>query len=177
MGIGYKLFREKNGKLFPLYVLADKETPVGKWIQAENGEMRENNKVKSKLGNLAYRPGWHLNDGVPFVSHIYSVHDGVKYLKDGVVWAEVEYADDICYQEEVKQNGINKNGKFVPRDAYLKHIPWNGYYKYKTNPNMTGEWIISGAIKINKIMNDNEVYDMCINAGYIPLRRFNKKVV
>lgn len=63
MAIGYKLFRTKNGKLYPLYVLTNKETPVGKWIEAECGEMSENGKVKSKLGELAYRAGWHLNDG------------------------------------------------------------------------------------------------------------------
>lgn len=50
MAIGYKLFRTKNGKLYPLYVLANKETPVGKWIEAECGEMSENGKVKSRLG-------------------------------------------------------------------------------------------------------------------------------
>ena len=176
MGIGYKLFRYRNGKLYPLYVLADKETPVGKWIKAECGEMTENGKVKSKLGNLAYRAGWHLNDGVPYVSHIYSMHDGKKYLKDGVVWAEVEYVDTVNYHEEARRNGINKNGKFVARDAYIKHIPDNGYYRYKTNPNMTGEWIISGAIKVNRIMDDEEVYQMCEMAGYKPLKRYVKKV-
>ena len=41
MAIGYKLFRTKNGKLYPLYVLANKETPVGEWIEAECGEMSE----------------------------------------------------------------------------------------------------------------------------------------
>lgn len=55
MAIGYKLFRTKNGKLYPLYVLANKETPVGEWIEAECGEMSENRKVKSRLGELAYR--------------------------------------------------------------------------------------------------------------------------
>lgn len=32
MAVGYKLFRMKDGKLYPLYVLANKETPIGKWI-------------------------------------------------------------------------------------------------------------------------------------------------
>ena len=66
--IAYKLFRVKKsepGKIFPLYVLADKETPMGIWLEAESGIRTEDGKVKSKLGKLAYRPGWHLSDGVP----------------------------------------------------------------------------------------------------------------
>ena len=176
MAIGYKLFRMKEGKLYPLYVLANKETPVGKWIEAECGEMSENGKVKSRLGELAYRAGWHLNDEVPYVSHIYSIHNGKKYLKDGCVWTEVEYADEVNYQEEANKNGMHKNGKFVPRDAYLRVIPKNGYYRYKTSPNMTGEWIISGSIRINRIMSDEEVYKMCIDAGYEPLKKYKKVV-
>ena len=57
MAVGYKLFRMKDGKLYPLYVLANKETPIGKWIEAECGEMSENGKVKARLGELAYRAG------------------------------------------------------------------------------------------------------------------------
>ena len=92
------------------------------------------------------------------------------------MWAEVEYADAVSYQDEANKNGVHKNGKFVQRDAYLRAVPKNGYYRYKTNPNMTGEWIISGLIKINRIMSDEEVYKMCLDAGYEPLRRYKKIV-
>ena len=37
----YKLFRIKNGKLYPLYVLADKEMPIGVKIKAEVGELKD----------------------------------------------------------------------------------------------------------------------------------------
>ena len=39
--IGYKLFRvlkTQPGKIFPLYVKANQEIPIGKWIDAECGE-------------------------------------------------------------------------------------------------------------------------------------------
>ena len=175
--IGYKLFRTKKtepGKLFPLYVFADKEMPIGEWMKAEEGPMTANAKVKSLLGELAYRPGWHINDKVPYVTHIYSVHNGEHYLRDDCIWCEVEYDDSINYQDEANQNGWHKNGKFVARDAYLKKIPENGYYRYKTNPNMYGEWIIAGNMKINRIMTDAEAEEMCEKEGLIPLKRYQK---
>ena len=83
MAIGYKLFRLKRGKLYPLYVLANEETPMGVWLDAQSGPRTERGKVKSRLGELAYRPGWHINDGLPYVNHIYTIHNGERYLKDG----------------------------------------------------------------------------------------------
>lgn len=62
----YKLFRVKkteSGKIFPLFVDADNETPMNIWVNAKCG------KVKSRLGELAFRPGWHLSD-IPYVTHI-----------------------------------------------------------------------------------------------------------
>ena len=65
--IGYKLFRVKKscpGKLFPLFVLSNKEMPMNEWLIAETGEIKDG-KVKSKLGLLKFRPGFHINDKVP----------------------------------------------------------------------------------------------------------------
>ena len=70
--IGYKLFRvsKKNkGKIYPLFVNADVETPIGVWIEAKYGEMNDKGKVKSRLGGLCFRPGWHLSN-LPYASHI-----------------------------------------------------------------------------------------------------------
>ena len=70
----YKMFRadkKQPGKLFPLFV--DSNTPVemDKWITAKEGERSTTNtkKVKSKIGDLAYRPGWHAGD-LPIATHI-----------------------------------------------------------------------------------------------------------
>ena len=55
--IGYKLFRVSKkypGKLFPLYVNANTNIPIGEWISAEPGERLENGKVKSKLGEMTF---------------------------------------------------------------------------------------------------------------------------
>ena len=67
----YKMFRLKKsekGKLFPLFVLSDKETEMQKWLPAECG-VKIGRKVKSRLGPLAFRPAWHLSD-IPLAVHI-----------------------------------------------------------------------------------------------------------
>lgn len=173
MAIGYKLFKIKKsekGKLFPLYVYANEELPMKKWLEAKDGEQREG-KVVSKLGLLKYRPGFHINDKVPYVSHIGIKEDGViKYMHPDTVWCEVEYTDNIDYSEQAKQNGTI-DGKLVPQKACLNSIPVDGYYRYKTNPNMTGEWIIAGGMKINRILSDGEVESICEANGCKALPR------
>jgi hypothetical protein len=159
--IAYKLFRIRNNKLYPLYVLANEEVPMHTWLEAHHGEITNNGKVKSKLGELAYRPGWHCSE------RPVAVHIGEKKNKDDVlpsyrpndqVWCEVEIDDSINYQELADKQGKS------PRDKCLKCIPENGFYYYKTNPNMFGTWIIAGNIKINRILNDDEVHQ--INESY-----------
>ena len=172
--IGYKLFRvSKNypGKLFPLYVNANTNIPIGEWISAEPGERLENGKVKSKLGPLRYRPGFHINDIAPYVSHIgQKVNGKITYMRPDTVWAEVEYQIDVDYCEEAKANGITESGRFNHIKADLNHVPENGFYRYKTSPIMTGEWIIAGEMKVLRILNDQEVKQICEAAGtgYLP---------
>ena len=172
---GYKLFRQdKSRNLHPLYVGATETIPVGVWLSAKEGERTPDGKVKSRLGKLAYRPGWHINEELPYVQHIYSVHNGIKTLKDCCVWAEVEY-NGRSYQEEADIAGMNKHGIIIRGNAYLKEIPVGGYYRYKTSPNMYGTWIIAGEIRVTRIMDDAEVYQMCENAGLTPLKRYKQK--
>jgi hypothetical protein len=176
--IAYKALRVKKsqpGRLFPLFVLADKATPIGSWLDAESGPPAEDNKgVKSKLGDLAYRPGWHMGD-LPRAKHI-----GKKNKKTGVidrqhpdiVWAEVEVPADIDWQAEANKRGINKKGKLIPKMAHITdQIPADGYYRYKTNPNMEGEWIIAGAMKIRRVLTDAEVDQLQVDHGLEPIPR------
>lgn len=81
------------------------------------------------------------------------------------VWAECEYADTFNYQHYANFQGTH-DGKFNPRDAFLTYIPELGYYRYKTSPQMLGDWIISGAIKINHVLTDVEVRTICESFGY-----------
>ena len=74
----YKLFRinPKNpGNLYPLFVDADKAIPIGKWVDAEIGPM-EDGKVKSKIGKLAFRPGWNSGD-LPIATDDHAIYKSI----------------------------------------------------------------------------------------------------
>ena len=166
----YKLFRIKDGKLYPLYVNANKETAIGKWIEAEAGERLVNGKVKSRLGGLAYRPGWHSSD-VPVALHIGEKENkgdkAPSYRPDNQVWCECEVKDTKSSYWSDKADKAGKN----PKDKQLKEIPVHGWYRYKTNPNMYGSWIISGEIKIIRILSDTQVYEINAKHGVHDLPR------
>lgn len=139
------------------WVNADKNTPLNEWIEAESGEKTPNGKVKSKLGELAYRPAWHLSD-YPIATHIGKKDKNgvIVAQKKDTVWALCEYSDNVNYQEEANANSISAKGKFDARKTCLSYIPKDGYYRYKTNPNMMGDWILAGAIKVIRVLTDEE---------------------
>lgn len=173
MPIGYKLLNEKKGKLYPLFVLTNEETPVNIWLPAKYGPRTARGKVRSKLGELAFRPGWHINDEMPYVDHIYTMHDGEKYQKDGCVWCEVEYNDDVSYCEKAYDAGW-RNGSWSAARAQLDYIPVNGYYRYKTNPTMVRDWIIAGEMRVLRVLDGKEVYEICRKHGFTPLQRYQR---
>jgi hypothetical protein len=162
----YKLFTRKKGEpniLYPLFVDADVAVPVGEWVLAHQGETKDG-KVKSKIGHLANRPGWHSGD-LPVAPQIGKKDPGQKapnWRAGRQIWAEVEIPADIDWQTEANNRAeTTKAGEPLPRTAHITdQIPAGGYYKYKTNPNQPGEWMISGAIKVNRILTDAEVADI-----------------
>ena len=180
----YKLFRvhpEHPGKLFPLFVDSNSPVEMNKWVDAKEGEMK-GNKVKSKIGDLAYRPGWHAGD-LPIATHIGEKSDPKLTAPDrrpaNHAWAEVEMPDDVDWQSEATKRGTNAEGKVVPVKAHITdQIPKGGHYRYKTNPNMTGNWLIGGSMKVNKVLTDAEVARINKSAGMSDLPRaepFKKK--
>jgi hypothetical protein len=165
----YKLFKVKKGfpgELFPLFVGANQSVTTGEWIQAKAGELTKTKEgktmVKSTLGPLAYRPGWHSGD-IPLATHIGSkVNKNDKapsFRSDNQVWAEVEVGDDVDWQTVANERAeIAKNGKPIAKTAHITdQVPLGGSYKYKTNSNMTGSWVISGEMKVNKVLTQAEV--------------------
>lgn len=170
----YKLFKVKQshpGKLFPLYINADKHVEMNTWHPAEIGEGDGKGKIKSKIGSLSSRPGWHSGD-TPSATHIGEKadpkHSYPSYRAHDTVWAEVHVPADVDWQTEAnsraskyKKDDPTKGhvkGEIIPRTAEIKdQIPHGGHYRYKTNSNMTGNWIISGAMKVNRILSDEEV--------------------
>jgi site-specific DNA-cytosine methylase len=177
-GIGYKVFVLKDGKLYPPMVANPNgaATPVGVWLDADAAPIAGESKTgrpqvkQGGSGKLAYRPGWHLGV-VPYAIQFNRKDaEGNKTLfPKNFVFAEVEYAADVDYQEEARQEGINPSGKYQHSLAGLKHLPTDGYYMYRTNPNPeTDPWMITGAMKVNRILTRAEQADLVSNAGREP---------
>ena len=176
----YKLFRtlpSEPGKLFPLFVDANQPVPMGEWVQAKSGPRDEKGKVKSKLGGLAYRPGWHSGD-LPVAKHIgqrdpASNSTKPAFRKPDQVWAEVEVAADVDWQDRANKAAVkNKDGSIRVKTAHITdRIPKGGFYRYKTNPNMEGNWIISGDLKVNRVLSNEEVDQINRQAGVSDLPR------
>ena len=193
-GIAYKVFRVKNGKLYPPMVAnaGGADTPVGVWLDAEEGEFAGLSKtgrpqVKSTgSGNLSYRPGWHLGD-VPRAKQFDRLNKETgeyEFPKD-FVWAECEYAMDVDYQPESDARGyertkvdkdgnviVTKSDKYQHSLAGLPKLPTNGYYKYRTNPNPdTVPWVITGQMKVKRLLSDAEVNAILEKNGIEPIHR------
>ena len=197
-GIGYKVFFQKNGKLYPPMVANPNgaDTPVGVWLDADAAPIVEQSKTgRNKVraggkgtqggsGTLAYRPGWHLGK-IPYalqfnrgekVDNTLGIRNQKgelikvgRYFPADFVWAEVEYAADKDYQDEAMKYGINPSGKFQHSLAGLPHLPKDGSYEYRTNANpATDPWIITGSMKVNRILTKQEVDAIVITAGRQP---------
>ena len=183
-GIGYKVFVLKDGKLYPPMVANPNgaATPVGVWLDADAAPIAGESKTgrpqvkqggkgtQGGSGKLAYRPGWHLGV-VPYAIQFNRKDaEGNKTLfPKNFVFAEVEYAADVDYQEEARQEGINPSGKYQHSLAGLKHLPTDGYYMYRTNPNPeTDPWVITGAMKVNRILTRAEQAELVKKAGREP---------
>lgn len=183
-GVGYKVFVLKDGKLYPPMVANPDgaATPVGVWLDADAAPIAGESKTgrpqvkqggkgtQGGSGKLAYRPGWHLGV-VPYAIQFNRKDaEGNKTLfPNNFVFAEVEYAADVDYQEEARQEGINPSGKYQHSLAGLKHLPADGYYMYRTNPNPeTDPWVITGAMKVNRILTRAEQAELVKNAGREP---------
>lgn len=183
-GVGYKVFVLKDGKLYPPMVANPDgaATPIGVWLDADAATIAGESKTgrpqvkqggkgtQGGSGKLSYRPGWHLGV-VPYAIQFNRKDaEGNKTLfPKNFVFAEVEYAADVDYQDEARQEGINPSGKYQHSLAGLKHLPTDGYYMYRTNPNPeTDPWVITGAMKVNRILTRAEQAKLVKNAGREP---------
>ncbi len=197
---GYKVFALIDGKLYPP-VVANPEgepTPTGEWIPCSAppiigysvAEHRPKVKTGGKgtsrnLGNLAFRPGWHLGL-VPYAPQFfYKKNEKEKLVIDGhyvfpkeLVFAECEYQSDNDLSDESYQNGLTKNGKYQHSRAGIPRIPKNAFYRYRTNPDpSSADWIITGAIKVGRILSPDEVNEINREAGLPPLYFMTKREV
>lgn len=158
-GVGYmktyKLFRVKGTKLYPLYVEADREMQIGKWLEASIGEKVDDTHVKAKgcSGRLALRGGFHSTK-IPFTDWIgKKQEDGSLAQRQDTVWCECE----------VKGNEVESKTK-----KGYEMVPYNSYYYFKTNSKQKEPWIISDWIKVVRILSNDEVADICLANGVEP---------
>ena len=140
----YKLFRFKGGKLYPLFVETRRELPMGIWLEAGIGEQIDAIHVRSRLGPLALRPGFHSTE-VPFTDWIGKKQGGTLVQRKGTVWCE-------CEVDGMEEKDAPKNGK--------RTLPVD-YYYFRAMPNQPFPWIISNRIRINRILDHAEVESIC----------------
>ena len=189
-GKAYKVFKVKNGKLYPPMVAnpGGEDTPIGVWLEAEEGEFAGLSKTGRKQvksigsGTLSYRPGWHLGD-IPRASQFDRTNKetGEKEFPKDFIWAECDYVMDVDYQKDSDEQGhmrTKPDGTEYRSDKYqhslagLPRLPKDGYYKYRTNPKPdTVPWVITGAIKVNKLLGDDEVAEILRKNGVEPIHR------
>ena len=147
----YKLFRQKGGKLYPLYVEAKREMAIGRWLEAGIGEKVDETHVKASGcgGRLSLRPGFHSCE-VPYTDWIGKRGpDGSLFQRPDTVWCECEVDGDQ----------IQVTGRYG-----LREIP-EGWYYFKTNPKQVWPWIISKRIRIIRQLSHAEVEAVCSSYG------------
>lgn len=142
----YKLFRIREGRLFPLYVEHTREMEIGVWLDARVGELADATHVKSRgSGKLSLRPGFHSTK-IPFTDWIGKKgQDGRLYQRKDTVWCECEVEGNV--ETVVGRNGLRR----LPRD----------WYYFKTNSRQQYAWIISNRILIKRILTRSEVEAIC----------------
>lgn len=134
--------------------------------QYANGEKSYHNVGINGSGSVALfamRPGWHSTD-VPSARHIGAgkgVGAEAKYRRANERWFEIEISADVDYHKEASQN---------PDGDIPAHIPTDGWYSFKTNTNASDDqnWIISGAIKINRPLSEAEARQIAEERGVTP---------
>lgn len=157
----------------------------------ERGYLSKDSKA-AKITALAYRPGWHAGDlpffpqggkqGNPRFTNSGNVNKAFNpdiqetayeniHRYNQVVF-ECEMAADTDYTE-IAQNqdkAKTKSGSVNQRNADLQYMPTDGFYYYTTNPTISdkGKWAISGSLKINRALTQQECDDILSQNGFKP---------
>jgi hypothetical protein len=86
------------------------------------------------------------------------------YFHSQEVFAEVEYAGNYDYTEKSKERQRNSAEPDNPYSAgFTDNSDFeNGYYKFKTNTNASDDqcWLIADAMKIIRVLTDDEVVEI-----------------
>ena len=160
----YKLFEQHpDGTLHALFAGAKNAVSINEWKYAQ-GFPRTDEGVRGM--NLRERYGWHLSAGLPSAPHLMSS----KYFERGYpskgayghpkgskrVWVRMAYDASTDFNSIADSTGKQN-------DIYGL-IPFGGYYAFKENNQ--SEWVISSAVKIDKILTEEERQQILKDAGY-----------
>lgn len=147
---GYKLFEQRDdGKLFPLFIGKNEETPMNEWVMAQ---------IVMEHKGFAHRPGWHLGAMLPSAPWLMSADGTYKSQRSKRfrrVWCEVEYVADVDYTDIVQT---------LPKKCFTDRLPDNGFYNFKESGNRL--WVIADRIKITKILSEKERNNILDSMGY-----------
>lgn len=112
-------------------------------------------------------------DGYPFDDLIVTYNDKdyvAKEIQDYFLQDNIEIIQNII--DTGSSHGKELMTIFVHRYGDIKHIPADGYYKYRTNPDPTTiPWVITGAIKVLELLGDDDVNDILRQDGMEPVER------
>lgn len=143
---GYKLFEQKGEQLSPLFIDKKEPTPMKKWVKAKI--------VPTKT--YAVRPGWHVGT-IPDAPW-FKCENGTyksRFAHGQRVWCEVEYDATIDYQPQVEK---------LKTKCFQNRIPRNGYYIFRECGK--GDWIITGRIRVKRILTEEERQGILESIGY-----------
>lgn len=147
---GYKLFEMKeDGKLFPLFIGKNTETPMNEWVMA---------KIVREHKGFSHRPGWHLGAQLPSAPWLMSANGTYKSQRGKRfrrVWCEVEYVADIDYTETVQS---------LPKKCFVDRLPDNGFYNFRESGDRL--WVIADRIKVTRILEENERMEILTSMNY-----------
>ena len=146
---------------------------------------------KVKTSYLSYRPGWHLGD-VPHATQFnYRVaNKTTDIVPDNIVWGLCEYAADEYKEYQVecnermhwKRNPSTGQYQRYDNPTYanggLNRMPLRGYYRFRTNPHPASvEWIITGHMRVVRILTKAEVDKILKREGIKPQKQGYKHIL
>lgn len=168
----YKLFEQHpDGTLHALFAGAKGETPIGVWQYAQGFPYTDSG-VKGM--NLRERYGWHLSAGLPAAPHLMSPKDFSRGYPSKNAYGHPKGSKRVwvrmAYDATTDFNAIADSTK---SGDIFGLIPFGGYYAFKENNQ--SEWVISSAVKIDKILTEEERQEILRNAGYNEYEEWRKK--
>ena len=183
MIIAYKLMKvDADGRLHFPFCDTGRAVGLGCWMRAEDKSVEKDGRRFAPLvfrggtsGEAVPRPGFHLGE-IPYAPHIGigGTQRQREHIGDEDVWVECEVVDEVDWQQEADRNGMNKSGKVVRSRADIRdRVPFNGFYRYRTNHNMPSDWIIAGDMRMLRVMYDDEVAAIAESRGLKPMPRLH----